>query len=276
MTVLHQVLIPVFNGADHLALTMDNILAQDLEELEVIVSDNASDDATPEILAGYADDPRLTISRSPTNVGMFGNWDRLLGMVTAPSYTLISHDDLLSGPDVLSRAVAALNAKPDCPAVFSDIAYIDGAGQPTGARRFARSGPFKAKDWVRKSILSCRNQLGQPLAVRSDAVRELRFDQRLKYAGDFGFAAHLALSQGQPVHLPEPMFVYRMHGGSGTLKLQKHALADMRLIAQDVGIDLSAGELWQQRLAFHATTLARSAVLRGMALLAALKPQKRP
>lgn len=258
----HQVLIPVYNGAEHLARTMDSVLSQDLENMEVLVSDNASEDATPDVLERYADDPRVTVSRTSENVGMFGNWARLLAMVDADSYTLISHDDLFSDETALSQAMTALMFEPDCPAVFSDIRYIDGDDTPTGLRRFARSGAFDARAWARRSILSCRNQLGQPLAIRTEAARNIGFDERLRYAGDLGFAARLAVSQGRPVHIPKPLFLYRMHSASGTLKLQRHALADMRLIAEDLDIELSTADRIRQRCAFHATTLARSAVLR--------------
>lgn len=262
----HDVLVPVHDGERHLGATLECLLAQDVPGLRVIVSDNASGDGTPAVLAGFARDPRLVVSRSPVDVGMFGNWDRLMRMVEAPTHTLISHDDLLSAPDVLGRAVAALEAEPDCPAVFSDIAYIDDAGRRAGTRRFARSGPFDARDWIRRSVLSCRNQLGLPIAVRTEAARGLRFDERLRYAGDLGFAAALASRMGRPVHIPEPLFLYRMHGAGGTLRLQHHALADMRRIAGQAGIALSPVEAMRQRAAFHAVSLARAATLRTMPL----------
>ena len=45
--------VPVRNGAAMLAAALDSIVAQDYPNLEVVVSDNASTDATPEILRDY-------------------------------------------------------------------------------------------------------------------------------------------------------------------------------------------------------------------------------
>ena len=267
----HDVLIPVRNGAAHLAETLASVLGQDLDGLRVVACDNASTDATPDILADHARrDPRLVVSRSPADIGMFANWERAMSLVEAPSHTLISHDDLLAAPDALSRVVALLLERLDCPAVFSDILYIDGAGRTLGTRRFARAGAFDAAPWIRRSVLSCRNQLGQPLAVRSAAARGLRFDRALRYAGDLGFAAALSLRMGRPAHLPEPLFLYRVHGAGGTLRLQRHALADMRRIAGTLGLPLSPWDRARQRAAFLATVAARGATLRAATLRARL------
>lgn len=266
MTRIHQVLIPVYNGAKHIEATIESVLGQDIEGLKVIVSDNASEDETPRILSRYEADRRVTISRNDTNIGMFGNWMHLLGMVTAGSFTLISHDDLFSNSGALSEAVAALYIDDTCPVVFSDVTYIDTNGNEVGQRRFHRKGSFDCSLWVQKSIVSCRNQLGQPLAVRTSAARGIGYDETIQYAGDFDFAARLALTQGQPIHIPKPLFQYRMHTSSGTLKLQKYALSDMRKISQKIGLTLTPMETAEQWMSFHLTTRMRAVVLMAMQL----------
>ena len=42
--------LPVYNGEDHVADAIDSIRAQTFEDFELIVSDNASTDGTPDIV----------------------------------------------------------------------------------------------------------------------------------------------------------------------------------------------------------------------------------
>lgn len=55
-----SVILPTYNRAHTLARAIDSVLAQTYRDFELIVIDDASTDATPELMAGY-DDPRLRI-----------------------------------------------------------------------------------------------------------------------------------------------------------------------------------------------------------------------
>jgi glycosyltransferase involved in cell wall biosynthesis len=67
--------VPVRNGEDCLAEALDSALAQAYPNLEILVSDNASVDATPEICRRYARaDPRVRWWRNEQNVGFGYNF----------------------------------------------------------------------------------------------------------------------------------------------------------------------------------------------------------
>ena len=76
---------PVYNGAPFLREALDSWLAQEFEDFELIVSDNASTDDTPRILEEYARrDPRLRIVRRPETVYIVKNFNDLVGEASAP------------------------------------------------------------------------------------------------------------------------------------------------------------------------------------------------
>src|SRR5262245_47250916 len=57
--------IPVYNGENFLAQTLDSLLAQTFRDFEIVISDNASTDRTPEICRAYARcDPRVRYVRN--------------------------------------------------------------------------------------------------------------------------------------------------------------------------------------------------------------------
>lgn len=103
----------VRNGADTIERCVSSILGQDLVDLELVVSDNASDDGTGQLLERLAaSDSRLKLERLDSNIGQHGNMNRVFDRSTAPLYRWISADDWLE-PNALSSCVQALEERPD-------------------------------------------------------------------------------------------------------------------------------------------------------------------
>ncbi|HLR96223.1 MAG TPA: glycosyltransferase, partial [Jiangellaceae bacterium] len=70
--------LPVFNGERYLEAAIDSILAQDFQDFELLLADNASTDATLEICErAAARDPRVTVHRSEANRGAAWNYNRV-------------------------------------------------------------------------------------------------------------------------------------------------------------------------------------------------------
>ena len=67
--------VPVFNGERYLAQALAGIRAQTFTDFRVVISDNASTDATPDIARAAArEDPRIEYRRRERNLGLVGNW----------------------------------------------------------------------------------------------------------------------------------------------------------------------------------------------------------
>ncbi len=105
---LLSVALPVRNGANYLAAALDSILAQTYRDFDLFVSDNASTDETPAILARYAArDPRVKISRTAHLIPQQANMNRAVDLADTPWVKLFCHDDLML-PDCLARMNAAI------------------------------------------------------------------------------------------------------------------------------------------------------------------------
>jgi GT2 family glycosyltransferase len=71
--------VPVFNGARHLASCLDSLLAQTYDDLEIVVSDNASTDDTAAICSAYSrHDERIRYIRQQRNIGAAANYNSLV------------------------------------------------------------------------------------------------------------------------------------------------------------------------------------------------------
>ena len=120
------VFIPTYNRARLLPEAIKSVLGQTYDDFRLVVSDNASDDSTPEIVASF-DDPRLEYVRQPENLGLLGNHNWFLQRIET-DYALILPDDDLVYPGALERSVAELDRLPRAGVVHADFDVIDENG----------------------------------------------------------------------------------------------------------------------------------------------------
>jgi glycosyltransferase involved in cell wall biosynthesis len=106
-TPLVTIGLPTFNRRSYVERALQSALAQSYPRVEVVVSDNHSDDATMEYLEGVPDQ-RLTILRQEQNLGMMGNWNACLEAATGDFFLLLSDDDYLH-PDAIDEMVRAFD-----------------------------------------------------------------------------------------------------------------------------------------------------------------------
>jgi glycosyltransferase involved in cell wall biosynthesis len=103
----------VRNEARGVRRCIESVLAQDFTDLELVISDNASDDGTLDLLAEYErEDRRVRLLRNTVNVGIHENMNRALQASRGTLYRWISADDWLEA-NALSTAVAALERRPE-------------------------------------------------------------------------------------------------------------------------------------------------------------------
>jgi glycosyltransferase involved in cell wall biosynthesis len=103
--------LPVRNARETVERCIESVLSQDLADLELIVSDNASDDGTIEMVEGYARmDGRVRLSVNPVNVGIHENMNRVLAQARGMYFRWISADDWLE-PGCLSACLRALECQ---------------------------------------------------------------------------------------------------------------------------------------------------------------------
>lgn len=99
--------LPVYNGENYLRDALESVLAQDFEDFELIIADNASTDATEAICREYAERyPFITYVRHPRNIGAAKNYNYVFHCAQGEFFNWLAHDDIL-GPSFLSECLAA-------------------------------------------------------------------------------------------------------------------------------------------------------------------------
>lgn len=121
--------IPVRNGERFLGRALESILAQDFDDFEVIVCDNASTDGTGQLVGDFGRrDPRVRYIRNEENIGQIENFNRVFELSRGEFFRWMGADDWLE-PDFASRCVAALKARQDAIGVTTQWRYVDDQNQ---------------------------------------------------------------------------------------------------------------------------------------------------
>ncbi len=160
---LVSVVIPCYNGAETIEDTVDSILAQTYQNLEVIICDDKSTDHTLEILSAYTD-PRVRIIRNEVNKGVVDNYNLALSSASGMFVKLQCADDLYA-PDCIEKEVAVFleNEDKNLVMVTSDKWIINAKSERLFKKKFPGKGGFyKGVKAIKKGIRLGQNIIGEP------------------------------------------------------------------------------------------------------------------
>ena len=121
-----SVITAVYNRADSIAQAVQSVQAQSWPDVEHVVIDGASTDATLQVLQACLNAQTVWLSE-PDN-GIYDALNKGLARATGDVIGLMHSDDFYADNDVL-RSVAAAFADPAVDAVYGDLDYANNWGQ---------------------------------------------------------------------------------------------------------------------------------------------------
>jgi len=203
--------LPVYNGALYLRRALDDILAQTYTDFELIISDNASTDATAQIIREYAKrDPRIRRYRQKINIGVGNNWTFVAEQARGKFFKWVSANDEYE-PTLAADCLAVMERDPTVVLCYGRTQFIDLGGVRMGLypEDFAAdsNSPLERYRTVRKYLNLCTPL--QAGVIRRDALRRCRYLGNYRDS-DRVLIAGLAL-EGRIVLLPKVHF-YRRWG----------------------------------------------------------------
>jgi glycosyltransferase involved in cell wall biosynthesis len=123
-----------YNRPDTLERTLKSVLIQDVAEMEVIISDDCSQEIFwPRIKSLETLDPRVRVFRNDVNLGCFPNLNHCLDLAQG-EWILVSSDDDVMLPGMLSKEVEFVSQYPEV-----GFVYTDGYAVTPDGRRALRS-----------------------------------------------------------------------------------------------------------------------------------------
>jgi len=216
MTASLAVCIPVHNGADFLADALDSVLAQTAADFSIVVSDNASTDATPTIIERYArKDARIRASRSNEFLAQADSINRALDLADADWIKPLCHDDLLE-PSCVERLQDIVEGLPEPVGLVGHgeghlyaNGYLDRPTPEDGAVRVVE-GPEVLRRLLGGGPPVVLPSLTTAVIRRAAWAASDRFDGRFAHADVFCWAR--MLTAWDYASTPLPLTVNRIHG----------------------------------------------------------------
>lgn len=200
-----SVLMAVNNGAPWVRQAAESVLAQTAVDLELIVIDDGSTDATPEILARL-DDPRVRVERRPAS-GLTRALNRAASLARAPLLARLDADDVAL-PERLARQRAFLDAHPEVGLLGTGAREVDADGrevavvQPPSEDREIRRALIRRNPFVHSSVM-----MRQSVLARAGG-----YDETLPVAQDYDLWMRMSRLT-RLANLPAPLVIRRLLPG---------------------------------------------------------------
>jgi len=207
---LVSVFIPCYNYGQYLDECVTSVLEQRDVDVEVLVIDDASTDASAEIAQRLAArDPRVEVRDHARNRGHIGTYNEGLDWVRGDYLLLLSADDKLV-PGALARAVRVLDEHPSVGLVFGDVPQPGEEGTPLRTEGAPKIYP--GHTWLKERFRSGYNIVPVPTAVvRTSVQRQAgHYLPDHPHAGDLEMWLRLAVF-ADVADLPTHQAIYRRH-----------------------------------------------------------------
>lgn len=204
-----SVMIVTYNQVDLIGETIESVVSQDYENLEVVVADDASTDGTQAVIAEYEKKYPGVVKPvfNPVNLNVTGNSNAAFHACTGELVAVLGGDDIFL-PGKLSAQVRDFSD----PAVVMSYHPVDIFIHETGEVVFTTNTTEKEriKD-VYDVIAKCGIPGASSLMVRRSACPDYGFDTRFPVVSDWIFCIEVAL-KGKIKELPGVYGKYRKHG----------------------------------------------------------------
>jgi glycosyltransferase involved in cell wall biosynthesis len=205
------------NGAAWVAAQLESLAAQTRRPAELVVCDDASDDATLDRVREFAAEAPFPVrlEHNPRRLGATANFERAVGLCRGDLVFLADQDDVWL-PGKIETVAGRLDADPALGAVFCNGTVVDADERPLGydlwralafdAREQRRVREGRAHEVFARHVVAA----GTGLAFRRRFVAWLRPFPDLRNAHDAWIAALIA-GVAEVRAVEEPLIHYRLH-----------------------------------------------------------------
>lgn len=208
-----SIAIKTFNHASYIADCLNSVLNQDFVDFEVVVTDDASTDGTPDIIRQFSD-PRIRLSSLPRNLGISGAMNETIAQCRGEYIAILNSDDIAL-PGRLSHQVRYLDEHPGIGALFGFPILLQEDGNPSGKVWPCRTPRGFSQAELLRHFFIYGNFLCAPTAMLRRSAYGVAgdYDGRLINLQDFDMWVRFAQHNIGIQVLPRPYAGFRIRSG---------------------------------------------------------------
>jgi glycosyltransferase involved in cell wall biosynthesis len=207
-----SIIIPTYNRADLIKITLDSVLAQNYPSCEIIVVDNCSTDNTAEVLQPLVDAGEIRFIRHEQNLGRSQSRNTGFENATGEWLLFLDSDDLMA-EGALSFLASKISVYPQAGIIGGGYLKIDENGKQINCA--IREGLIEGM--VNAPYLSLISNYYLPMGsyiVHRDVVNAGgEFESDLEPCEDLDFCLRMA-RKGKLAYFKTPVAKFRQHGGN--------------------------------------------------------------
>lgn len=225
-----SVVIVTYNQEKFIADTLQSVLIQDVEDLEIIVADDGSSDNTSEIIyALQKKASNIKYVRSPINKGISSNFNNAFKEVTGEFIAIMGGDDLMI-PGKLKKQLNALMNNPKAVLCYHDAEAFESS---TNQQLYLFSQKYSVPTNISENLFftnwflkkkECK-LCGSSTFARSAYYLQTYFDTKLFYLNEMlhGMENYAKQPHGEMIYINEVLCRYRIHDNNVTRKSRPYA-----------------------------------------------------
>ena len=200
-----SIVLPVYNGADYIADSINSIINQTYQNWELIVVNDCSTDNTLEICSKLSEkDSRIRVISNEKNLKLPNTLNAGFDVATGDYYTWTSDDNIYK-PNAIETLVSTLNQNKDAVMVYADYTSIDADGNVLHEE--------KLQD---PQFIVTGNGCGACFLYTAEVAKKVgRYDANLFLAEDYDYWIRIYRC-GRMIHITDNLYLYRLHSGSLT------------------------------------------------------------
>ena len=204
MDIKVSVIVPMYNVEDYIKETLDSILSQDIDEIEILVIDDGSSDESPNIVKEYAKKHTEVKYIFQENSGPSIARNRGIELARGEFIIFVDSDDILPKNSIKLRYETA--KEKNCDIVVCGTYKFDGKSTWMMEKHFLSPGYKDIKvDYDLLWTLGPCNKI-----YRRETIKDIKFLENIKYAEDQVFVLDAYLKARKIYAIQEVGYYYRV------------------------------------------------------------------
>lgn len=209
-----------YNSEKYLEECIKSVMAQTHKDIEHIIIDGASTDATFLILKKY--DKHIAKWISEKDSGMYDALNKGMAMATGEVIGILNSDDILASPDVIAT-IAECFAKNQVDSIYGDLVYVN----PLNTHKILRV--WKGYEYRRMNFVYGWMPAHPTFYVRRELIEELGgYETHFYTAADFEFMARYLFKYRISSHYIPTLIVKMRAGGQSNNGINSRLRANRR------------------------------------------------
>jgi len=236
-----------FNQQEYISAAVQSALNQDYDNLEIILSDDGSNDQTYEVMCGiasqYQGKHKLIVNRNQKNEGLIAHVNLLLNLASGDLIVYACGDDLSAKNRISTLVRLYQNAKSDKVLIHSAVTRINERSQVLG---YFEPNIQQDRELILKEPGKLEPHIGATAAISKSLVQQFGDIQEKAAIEDTVYVFRAALA-GEIMYSPEPLIQYRFGEGL-TTKKKPPAWKPLKRYLNDLAFHRSQLAILNQRL----------------------------